>query len=182
MAIEEKYYEVLEFWFEELDEKMWFQSTDQLDEEIQVRFGATHRQAAAGELWEWRETVEGRLAEVIVLDQFSRNIHRGRSEAFASDGMALILAQEALRHKAIYDLETKQRAFLYMPFMHSESLVIHEVAMTLFKEKGMESFYKYEKEHRDVIAMFGRYPHRNAVLNRPSTKKELEFLKQHKGF
>lgn len=175
--------EVLRFWFEEIDPEMWFKKDRQFDEEIRRRFSTVHQAAVRGELFHWRETLEGRLAEVIVLDQFSRNMYRDQPEAFRYDGMALILAQEALRQGNLQELTVVQRSFLYMPFMHSESSTIHEWAMELFAEEGMESSYEYEKQHRDIIERFGRYPHRNHILQRESTEEEMRFLKEeHAGF
>lgn len=175
--------EVLRFWFEETAPEKRFKKDEGFDEEIRERFGFVHQQATRGELWSWRETLGGRLAEVIVLDQFSRNMYRNQPDAFRYDGMALILAQEALRQDGRQDLSVEQRAFLYMPFMHSESLVIHDTAMKLFAEEGMESFYIYEQQHRAIIARFGRYPHRNLVLQRESTEEEIRFLQEeHAGF
>lgn len=174
--------EVLNFWFQETDPASWFRNDGELDRLIEARFSALHTQAAKGELWQWRDTIQGRLAEIIILDQFSRNLYRNQPEAFASDGMALVLAQEALRTEEQQLLTTVERSFLYMPFMHAESRAIHEIAMELFQEEGMEESLKFEKEHRDIIEQFGRYPHRNVALNRESTPEEVEFLKNHQGF
>lgn len=174
--------EVLHFWFEETDPKLWFQNDGSLDEEIKKQFSAIHHQATKGELWRWRDTIEGRLAEIILLDQFSRNIYRNQAKAFAYDGMALILSQEAICSGEASMLSTVQRSFLYMPFMHSESLAIHEIARELFAEQGMESSFDFEKKHHDILIRFGRYPHRNEALHRTSTPEEIEFMKEHSGF
>ena len=112
-----------------------------------------------------------------MLDQFSRNIWRDTPRAFASDGMALVLAQEAVAECADQQLPVKWRAFLYMPFMHSESLRMHEQAMKLFSAPGLEDNLRFEQRHRDIIERFGRYPHRNAILGRPSTAEEAAFLR-----
>ena len=170
---------VLRFWFEELSSKDWFRKSDELDRTIRQRFSDVHGAATQGECWEWRTSPEGRLAEIIVLDQFSRNIHRDRAEAFAWDAMALVLAQEAVATGSDRHLpEPMQRAFLYMPYMHSESTRIHEQAMTLFDQPGLEHNLEFEQKHKVIIDRFGRYPHRNALLGRESTAEELEFLKQ----
>ena len=174
--------EVLDFWFQETDPTSWFRNDGELDRQIKERFGALHTQATKGELWQWRDTIQGRLAEIIILDQFSRNLYRNQPGAFAFDGMALILAQEALRTEDQHLLTTVERAFLYMPFMHAESRAMHEIAMELFQEEGMEENLKFEIEHRDIIERFGRYPHRNVALNRESTIEEVELLKKHQGF
>ena len=172
------YQTILTFWFDELEPADWWRRDSALDELIRQRFGQTHRQAAAGELWGWRASAEGRLAEVIVLDQFSRNLFRNDPAAFAQDGMALVLAQEAIALGMDQALPVVQRSFLYMPFMHSESLVMHDRAMVLFDVPGMENSLDYERRHRDIIRRFGRYPHRNAVLGRESTPEERDFLTQ----
>ncbi len=169
---------VLRFWFDELEPAQWFRKDPALDAAIGERFGALLEAAGRGELWAWRETPRGRLAEVIVLDQFSRNIHRDSPLAFARDPLALVLAQEAVASGGDRALEVMQRAFLYMPWMHSESLAIHEVALELFDQPGLEEQLRYEHRHRDILLRFGRYPHRNAILGRPSTPEELAFLEQ----
>ncbi len=169
---------VLNFWFEELSPKQWFISDTKLDSLIKHRFYDVHRAACNGELWPWRATPLGRLAEIIVLDQFSRNIHRDTPAAFSNDTMALALAQEAISVEADQLLTPQQRAFLYMPFMHSESLEIHDVAMQLFDSPGLEQQLNFEHRHRDIIVRFGRYPHRNAILGRPSSTEEQVYLQQ----
>lgn len=170
------YQDILNFWFNEIDQELWFKKDDAFDQELLQRFGTVHTQAKNGELSQWRDCLEGCLAEIIVLDQFSRNLFRDKPEAFAYDGMALVLAQEAIRHFNVTDLPVEQQAFLYMPFMHSESLVIHEEALTLFAGEGLENNYAFELKHKVIIERFGRYPHRNQVLGRESTPEELEFL------
>lgn len=171
--------EVLTFWLEESGYSQWWSKDDAFDATIRERFWDTHVAACAGELWHWRATPEGRLAEVIVLDQFSRNLFRDDPRAFAQDGMALALAQMAIDSGADDKLpQQAQKRFLYMPFMHSESKAMHEVAMQLFCSIEDENTVKYEKLHKKIIDKFGRYPHRNKVLGRETTAEEAEFLKQ----
>jgi uncharacterized protein (DUF924 family) len=129
-------------------------------------------------LFGWRADPRGRLAEVIVLDQFSRNMYRGQGRAFAADALALALAQEAVAAGADLALPLEQRTFLYMPYMHSESQAIHVVAERLFRERGPKDNHDFELRHKAIIDRFGRYPHRNAALERASTSEELEFLAQ----
>lgn len=167
---------VLAFWFDEATPQQWFARSDDFDRLIARRFGAVHAAAARCELYGWRATAGGRLAEVIVLDQFSRNIHRDDPRAFACDSLALALAQTAVAAGADGELDAARRAFLYMPYMHSESPLIHRLAVALFSQPGLEGNLAFELRHRDIIARFGRYPHRNAVLGRPSTAEELAFL------
>ncbi|MEC9484140.1 MAG: DUF924 family protein [Halomonas sp.] len=169
---------VLHFWFEKLTPRQWFAKDEALDRQIAELFSTTLQAAVAGELWLWRRSPQGRLAEILVLDQFPRNIHRGRAQAFAHDPQALVLAQEAVAAGADQHLEVRQRAFLYMPYMHSESLRIHEEALRLFDQPGLEDNLDYEHRHRAILARFGRYPHRNAILGRASSEDELDFLAQ----
>ena len=169
--------EVVAFWFDEVTPAQWWAKSDAFDRLVSSRCGSAHAAATRGELYAWRATADGRLAEIIVLDQFSRNIHRGRPEAFAADGMALVLAQEAVAAGLDRALDAGRRAFLYMPYMHSESAAIHALAVRLFATPGMEGNLDFERRHQAVIERFGRYPHRNAVLGRTSTPAELEFLK-----
>ena len=170
--------EVLGFWFGEITPEQWWRKSADLDREILERFGPAHEAAARCELFGWRATARGRLAEVIVLDQFSRNIHRDTPRSFACDPLALALAQEAVSRGADADLVPVERCFLYMPYMHSESREIHEVAVGLFTDLGIESNLDFELRHKDIIDRFGRYPHRNEILSRPSTPEEIEFLKR----
>lgn len=169
---------ILDFWFVECEPNQWFQKNLEFDKEIESRFSVIHTKATKCETVGWRETINGRLAEIIVLDQFSRNIYRNDPRSFAYDGMALILTQEAIATKQIHELTVDQRAFLYMPLMHSESLVIHEKALQFFSEKGLENYLEYEKGHQEIITRFGRYPHRNEILKRTSTEEEILFLKE----
>ena len=170
--------DVLDFWFNELAPAQHWDKDPALDATIKQHFGALHTAAAAGELWEWRTHAEGRLAEIIVLDQFSRNIFRDSSAAFSCDPVALVLAQEAVAIGADKELTIQKRSFLYLPYMHSESLLVHEQAMRLFDQPGLQNNYEFEVKHLAIIKRFGRYPHRNALLNRSSTAEEIEFLKQ----
>ncbi|WP_370980336.1 DUF924 family protein [Agaribacterium sp. ZY112] len=172
------YKDVINFWFSELELKQWWQKDAELDLLIANRFMAVHKQARSCELYLWRRSPEGRLAEIIVLDQFSRNIFRDQAEAFSCDALALVLAQEAVTLGVDKELPPIQRSFLYMPYMHSESVVIHEQAMSLFSSKGMENNLDFEVRHKEIIDRFGRYPHRNPVLGRQSSPEELLFLEQ----
>ena len=167
---------VLDFWFKEIDAKQWWTKSAEFDQLIASRFGSLHAAAARCELHPWRETPPGRLAEIIVLDQFSRNMYRDQPQAFACDALALALAQTAVATQADAVLEIQQRAFVYMPYMHSESPLIHGTAQALFSQAGLESSLASEQHHKAILDRFGRYPHRNAILGRASTAQELEFL------
>lgn len=170
--------EVLTFWFNEIEPAQWWINDPAFDALVERRFSSLLQQAAAGELFEWRASLRGRLAEVIVLDQFSRNIHRGTPSAFSQDAAALVLSQEAVAAGALSELGPDERNFLLMPFMHSESRHIHAHAERLFKQFTPERNYDFELRHKAIVERFGRYPHRNAILGRASTLEEIDFLKQ----
>lgn len=170
--------DVLEFLFNELEPKQWFVKDRDLDAMIEARFSLLVEQARAGELFSWRVTPQGRLAEIILIDQFSRNIFRDKPESFSADPVALVLAQEAIGAGADQRLDVQERAFLYMPFMHSESQAIHEQAVVLFDQPGLEYNLEFEYKHKAIVDRFGRYPHRNEILGRKSTEEEIAFLKE----
>jgi uncharacterized protein (DUF924 family) len=170
------YQEIIEFWFNETDQTKWFKKDPAFDELMCRRFANVHAQAIRCELFSWRTTALGSLAEIVVLDQFSRNMFRDKPESFAYDEIALVLAQTAIFHGFDGQLPPEKRAFLYMPFMHSESLLIHAEAVKLFTQLGAKTNLEYEMRHKAIIERFGRYPHRNKILGRISTPDELEFL------
>jgi uncharacterized protein (DUF924 family) len=167
---------ILQFWFHEIAPAQRWKVDPAFDRVIVERFSEVHAQANRCELFEWRNEPGGRLAEIIVLDQFSRNMYRGSPLAFASDPLALALAQEAVAAKADLALTPDERSFLYMPYMHSESKRVHQVAERLFRTNGVQSNHDFELRHKAIIDRFGRYPHRNAILGRESTDEELAFL------
>ncbi len=169
---------VQHFWFEELTPKQHFVKDAALDETIRARFDSTLDAAARCELFAWRATPEGRLAEIIVLDQFSRNIYRDTPRAFAQDALALVLAQELVASGQDRSLAQAQRVFAYMPYMHSESALVHEQAVLLFTQLGIQDNLNFELRHKAIIDRFGRYPHRNALLGRTSSAQELAFLSE----
>ncbi len=169
---------VLTYWFEELTPPQWFEKNPEMDAEMTRRFGAVHERAARDGLESWRATPRGRLAEIIVLDQLSRNMFRDTPGAFANDAMALERSREAIAAGADLELPEQQRVFLYMPFMHSESSEVHVEAIGLFESLDNEQPLHFEHQHKAIIDRFGRYPHRNEVLGRTSTPEELEFLTQ----
>lgn len=172
------YEQVLQFWFEEIEPKQYWVKDLAFDQLITERFGELHRQAALAELFEWRLSPAGRLAEIIILDQFSRNMFRNTARSFAYDAQALVLAQEAVALGVDEELPTSQRTFLYMPYMHSESLRVHDEAVRLFTRNGVRENLDFEHKHKVIIERFGRYPHRNAILSRESTPEEIAFLSE----
>lgn len=172
------YTTVIDFWFSEIKPESWFKKDDSFDRMLCERFGALHAQAIRCELFPWRQEPMGRLAEIIVLDQFSRNIYRDRANAFASDPVALALAQEAIDQGIDRRFDVDHKLFLYLPYMHSESPAIHEIAVELFSQPGMKRHLEFEHKHKAIIDRFGRYPHRNKALGRESTAEEIKFLSQ----
>lgn len=172
------YQDVLSFWFDTLRPEDWWKKDSKLDRIICEEFRQTLDTASSGGLKDWRTTPSGRLAEILVLDQFTRNIYRDSAQAFMNDDLALALAEEAINEGADIHLNTERRAFMYMPYMHSESAAVHETALELFNQPGMELQLEFEIKHKVIIDRFGRYPHRNELLSRISTNDELDFLKE----
>ncbi|RVU32448.1 MULTISPECIES: DUF924 family protein [Neptunomonas] len=188
--------EVLQFWFGDLQDgfpvadrsALWWGGGEALDQQVEALFGPQVRRALAGGLADWEETPRGRLALVILLDQFTRNIYRGSAEAFSGDEQACALVKRSLERDYDLALEVSERLFFYMPLEHSESMADQNLCVS-----KMEALYtcvddanrdkvvnavNFAKEHRDVIEQFGRFPHRNQALNRESTEKELAYLHQ----
>jgi uncharacterized protein (DUF924 family) len=170
------YQKILQFWFDDIKPAQWWVKDNDFDQLIKDNYAALHASTHLCELYHWRQTPRGRLAEIIVLDQFSRNMYRDQPQSFASDPLALALSQEAIIAEADQELNPTEKSFLYMPFMHSESAAIHKVAVALYEANGIESNYQFELKHQAIIDEFGRYPHRNEILGRVSTPAELEFL------
>lgn len=172
---------VLTFWFEAHGKDDWFKKDPSFDEEIRTQFSDIHARALEGTLG-WDTSARGVLAEILVLDQFSRNMFRDSPRAFEGDIRALILAQRVVGEQKDSALAPDERYFLYMPYMHSESPEIHKEALVLFTALNNPTALTYELLHKEIIDRFGRYPHRNAVLGRESTDAEREFLVTHTGF
>lgn len=174
--------DIQRFWFKEHGPDDWFKKDEAFDSLIRERFLDTYYAVASGATASWRVTPEGRLAEILVLDQFARNMFRGAALAFTEDGRALRLAQEAVAAGDDQRVPALERQFFYMPYMHSEHMAVHEEALPLFQALGNESLLGYEYRHREIIARFNRYPHRNEALGRSSTPEEEDFIRTHKGF
>lgn len=180
---------ILNFWFGVPDsagygesKDFWFLSTPELDQKIRYQFEPYYQKAILGELDALLETPEGSLALVILLDQFPRNMYRGTPKSFDSDSKALKVAEEALKKKFDQPLLPVQKMFLYLPYEHSEDLTNQEMSVHLFKALENKITLQYAIDHRDIIAKFGRFPHRNIILGRESTLEEIEFLKTNNGF
>ncbi len=169
--------EILGFWFSPDAREKWFHSTPQFDEEIRQRYEKTWGLARAGSYDHWEEDPQGALALVIILDQFPLNMFRDDARQYSTEAHAREVARRAIEQGFDRQLDDAKRAFLYLPFMHSENLEDQDYAVQLYQEAGLENNLRYAKHHRDVVRRFGRFPHRNAVLGRDSTAQELEYLK-----
>ncbi len=169
---------VLDYWFDELKPQQQFAKDDAVDAEIARRFGHARDVVLASGAAGWRDDPEALLAAVILLDQFSRNIHRGTPEAFAADPLALALTLEAIGKGWDRDLVPERATFLYMPLMHAESVEAQRMCLEKFTALGRAENLRFAMEHAVVIEQFGRFPSRNAALGRESTAEELEYLKR----
>lgn len=195
--MDERIESLLRFWFEpqprsreELEQQFrrWFFADSALDAEIAARFGETARLAARGELDAWADSARGRLALILLLDQVPRHLHRGTAEAFAQDAKALALSTEGIEKGYDRELPVLERGFFYMPLEHAESLDAQELSVRMFEklaaDDGAPDFYRamlesmvdYARQHRDIVARFGRFPHHNAALGRADTDAERAYL------
>ena len=179
-----EYEAVLDFWFNETPKELWFKKEDGFDKQIIERFADPYDQAIVGNLGDWKDSAKSALALIIVLDQFPRNMFRNSPQAFEHDALARDVTKHALEEGYEQMLEGPEKSFLIMPLMHSENIHDQEMCVQLFSSWGEEYAVnlKFAKEHRDIIKEFGRFPHRNKVLDRENTAEEAEFLKTHKGF
>jgi uncharacterized protein (DUF924 family) len=172
---------VIRYWFEELQPAAWFSKNERVDAEIRERFGALYEELAkiaASQL----TTAQECIAAVIVLDQFPRNMFRGSPRSFATDALALAIAQHAIAAGLDRQLTNKQRVFLYMPFQHSEERAVQARSIEMFEQLPEPENLDYAHRHKEIIDRFGRFPHRNEVLGRESTPEELQFIATHRGF
>ena len=174
--MEQEYLPVLDFWFRELSPRQWFSGGADLDATVGERFGARLQQAKQGGLDAWTRTPHGRLALIVLLDQFSRHIFRGKADAFAQDSKAQKLAVEGIRAGEDLPLTAVERQFFYMPLMHAEDAKLQALSVEKFSDLKNESALDFAKWHRSIIERFGRFPYRNATLGRASTTEEAVFL------
>lgn len=170
--------DILNFWFNECKPEQWFKNDPDFDLMLESRFAVTIDDALAGRLESWEDTEEGCLAIIIVLDQFTRNVFRDTPRAFSGDERALALSKKCCEKGYLSTPDIHKRHFMLMPMVHSEEISVQDAAIPLIKDYTSQVAYEYAVRHRDIIARFGRFPHRNVILGRPSTNKELEFLKQ----
>lgn len=167
--------DIINFW-REAGPKKWWRKDDGFDAAIAERFGQTHKAASEGTLDHWADKSLSMLALILLLDQFTRNLNRDSADAFSQDSKGLALAKQAVAKGQDQDMPEDLRSFCYLPFMHSETLADQEACLALMKAHGGEDNIKAAREHRDIIAKFGRFPHRNPVLGRKMTPQEQAFL------
>lgn len=172
--------EIVSFWFEENNKKMWFNSTPQFDQLLTDKFQPLFESAAAGELDHWKDSSEGALALCIILDQFPLNMYRGQAKSFSTEAAARAVSAHALDSGFDKALNSEQRLFLFLPFMHSENLEDQDRSVSLFTKAGMDT--RYPEHHRGIIKRFGRFPHRNQALGRESTREEEDYLNSDEAF
>ncbi len=177
-----KHLEVLKFWLEETEPAQRFKKNPDFDALIKQRFEQTYWDVLGGKIRDWRGAPEGRLAEIIVLDQFARNMFSDDAQAFAGDALALSLAEEAIADGDDMKVPQERRVFFYLPYMHSESAEVHTKALDIFKQYGNAAYMDFEIKHKAIIDTFGRYPHRNRALGRNSTSAEIKWLEAGGGF
>ena len=174
--------ELISFWFSARVRPLWFNSMPEFDAELREHYLATYRAALAGELAHWADTAEGALALVICLDQLPLNMFRGQLESFAGEAPSRLIAETAIKQGFDQALSDEQKAFLYMPYMHSENLADQDRVLELFAQAGLMDNLQWAKHHREIVARFGRFPHRNAILGRESTAEERAWLVSDEAF
>ena len=176
------YKAVLEFWFTEPATRLWFKPTPEFDELIFTKFHSLWLQAKENQLSLWEKSAEGCLALAISLDQFPLNMFRGTSKSFSTEADAIRISRHAISNRFDKALDKSHVSFLYMPLMHSENIRDQNLSVKLFEKANLENNLRYAKHHRDIVAKFGRFPHRNMILNRTSTTTELEYLASPQAF
>ncbi len=169
---------ILDFWLVQVGADKWFSRDDALDEQIGIKFLAVHKKAVMGALKSWRGTPLGCLGEIILLDQFSRNLYRDDQRAFASDSQAREILALALARGFDTGMSADEKRFLYMPLQHSENAADQARSVELFRTLEEDKTFEYTLRHQEIITRFGRFPHRNAALGRNSTAEETAFLQQ----
>lgn len=174
--------DILEFWYTEPMASRWFSSTQELDAEIRARYESLWRLAAEGRLDDWKHSPEGCLALVIVLDQLPLNMFRGEARSFSTEQQAVGVCKLAVARGYNREIASGRLGFLYMPLMHSENLLDQDLSVKLFEQAGLEGSLRFARHHRDLIRKFGRFPHRNAILGRESSREELDYLGSKEAF
>lgn len=174
--------ELIEFWFSEPVAKRWFNSTPEFDQELRDRFMPTYDAACQGRLDDWQQSAQGALALVIVFDQLPLNMFRGEAKSFATESNSRVVAQQAIEKAFDQSLTDKQKAFLYMPFMHSENLKDQDWSVELYEKAQLADNLRFARHHREIVKRFGRFPHRNRILGRENTEEEVAYLASKQAF
>jgi len=173
---------ILDYWYSDRIKSGWFNSTKELDQEIKKNYETIWKAAIKGKLSSWKESAEGCLALAIILDQFPLNMFRGEVKSFSTEAMAVKVTKLAIKNNFDKLIDKDKIAFLYMPLMHSENIDDQNLSVRLFEEAGLEDNAKFAKHHRTIVEKYGRFPHRNEILNRESTEEELNYLESDKAF
>lgn len=168
--------EILDFWFSPEVRSLWFNSTPEFDGQIKAQYEKLFDSAIKGELSHWEESAEGALAVVIILDQFPLNMFRDLPRSFSGEAAAIEAARKAIDKGFDEKLNDEMKAFLYLPFMHSENLDDQDYSLSLFVKASLDNNLKWARHHREIVRKFGRFPHRNHILDRKSSKEELDYL------
>ncbi len=176
------YNDIIDFWFDEKNKSIWFKSTVEDDEKLKEKFLAVYNEAKDLKLTSWQSEPLGALALVIIFDQFPLNMFRGQSQSFATEALSREIAEKAIEQGFDADLTAEQKAFLYMPYMHSENMADQQQSLILFNQEGLENNYRFAQHHYNIVKQFGRFPHRNKILGRESTAEEQAYLDSDKAF
>ncbi|WP_455196917.1 DUF924 family protein [Kaarinaea lacus] len=174
--------DILDFWFSEKVKPLWFNSTPDFDAQLKERYADIYRAALNGQLSKWQQTADGCVALVVILDQFPLNMYRGLPESFAGEALARDITRKAVSKGFDKQIPDEQKAFLYMPLMHSENIVDQDLSVQLFEAAGLTENLRFANHHRDIVQRFGRFPHRNKILGRTSTQAELDYLTSKDAF
>ena len=172
--------DILDYWFSEKSKQFWFASTPTIDKEIKSRYAHIWEQAASGDFSSWRDTANGSVALIIILDQFPLNMYRSKAKSFKTESMAIEVALNAINNGFDEELDNEKLLFLFMPLMHSENLDHQNLQVYLFEKYNFN--LEFSKHHRDLVKKFGRFPHRNEILGRMSTMEELDYLLSDNSF
>ena len=173
---------IIEFWYSEKVKSKWFNSSIEFDKEIKSNYEYVWEDALRGEFSSWRDSAEGCLALAIILDQFPLNMFRGEVQSFSSEAVAVKVAKHAVENGLDKNIDRDKVSFLYMPLMHSENMDDQNLAVKLFEQAGLIENAKFAKHHRDIVKKYGRFPHRNKILDRESSKEEIEYLSSANAF
>lgn len=176
------YQALIKYWFSEEVSQYWFKASPCFDQQLRETYAELWGQGKNGYLDDWREHAAGSLALVILLDQYPRNMFRGTAKSFATDSYAKQVADEAIERQFDLDMPAPRKAFLYMPFMHSENLDDQARGLQLFDQPGLENNFRFAKHHYDIVKQFGRFPHRNEILGRDSCRAETDYLNSEQAF